>query len=79
LLKQQASTDPQAEAAKFVNPEKGVAEVASALAGARDIMAERVSDDVIARAHLARDRRRAARPGRAHRPSPRRWTGLRRP
>ena len=52
LLRQLATTDPQAEAAPFVNPEKGVADVAAALAGARDILAERVSDDATARAKL---------------------------
>lgn len=52
LAKQQAATDPQAEAAKFVSAEKGVADVAAALAGARDIIAERVSDDAIARSKL---------------------------
>jgi len=52
LFQQQAATDPQAEAAKFVSAEKGVADVAAALAGARDIIAERVSDDANARAKL---------------------------
>ena len=53
LIFQQLPTfDPPAEAAKYVSPEKGVADAASALAGARDIIAERVSDDAIARAKL---------------------------
>ena len=52
LFQQQSTTDPQAEAAKFVSAEKGVADVAAALAGARDIIAERVSDDANARAKL---------------------------
>ena len=52
LFQQQSTADPQAEAAKFVSPEKGVADVAAALAGARDIIAERVSDDATARAKL---------------------------
>ena len=36
----------------YVNAERGVADVASALAGARDILAERISDDAQARAKL---------------------------
>jgi uncharacterized protein len=52
LFAQQATTDPQAEAAKFVSMEKGVADVNAALAGARDIIAERVNDDATARAKL---------------------------
>lgn len=52
LFAQQATTDPQAEAAKYVSAEKGVADAAAALAGARDIIAERVSDDANARAKL---------------------------
>jgi uncharacterized protein len=52
LFLQQATADPQAEAAKYVSTEKGVADVAAALAGARDIIAERVSDDANARAKL---------------------------
>jgi uncharacterized protein len=52
LFQQQSTTDPQVEAAKFVNAEKGVADLAAALAGARDIIAERVNDDATARAKL---------------------------
>ena len=52
LFQQQAATDPLAEAAKYVSAEKGVADVNAALAGARDIIAERVSDDAKARAQL---------------------------
>jgi len=52
LFQQQSTADPQAEAAKYVSTEKGVADVAAALAGARDIIAERVSDDANARAKL---------------------------
>jgi uncharacterized protein len=48
----QSTADPNTEAAKFVSTEKGVADVAAALAGARDIIAERVSDDADARAKL---------------------------
>ena len=52
LFQQQATADPQAEAAKYVSAEQGVADIAAALAGARDIIAERVSDDANARAKL---------------------------
>jgi uncharacterized protein len=52
LFARQSTADPQAEAAKFVNAEKGVADIAAALAGARDIIAERVNDDATARAKL---------------------------
>jgi protein Tex len=52
LFAQAATTDPLAEAAKFVSAEKGVADAHAALAGARDIIAERVSDDAQARAKL---------------------------
>ena len=52
LFNQQSTADPQAEAAKYVSPEKSVADAAAALAGARDILAERISDDAGARARL---------------------------
>jgi uncharacterized protein len=52
LFQQQAATDPQAEAAKYVSAEKGVADANVALAGARDIIAERISDDPTARAKM---------------------------
>jgi uncharacterized protein len=52
LFAQAATLDPQAEAKAFVNAEKGVADVEAALAGARDILAERISDDARARAKL---------------------------
>ena len=52
LFQQQSTAEPQAEAAKFVSAERGVADSAAALAGARDIIAERVSDDATARAKL---------------------------
>ena len=52
LFQQLPATDPQAEAAAYVSTEKGVADVATALAGARDILAERFSDDAVARAKL---------------------------
>jgi len=41
--------DPEAIAAAFVDAEKGVAAAADALAGARDILAERISDDAAVR------------------------------
>lgn len=48
----QASLDPMAEAAKYVDAGKGVETVDQALAGARDILAERISDDALARTKL---------------------------
>ena len=44
--------DPEKEAITFVNPEKGVASAREALAGARDIMAEWMSEDAEARCRL---------------------------
>ena len=52
LFQQQSTANPDTEAKAFVNAEKGVADVAAALAGARDILAERISDDAQARAKL---------------------------
>ncbi len=52
LFQQQATVDPATAAAPFVNAEKQVADVAAALAGARDILAERVAEDAAARARL---------------------------
>ena len=52
LFQQQSTADPQAEAAKYVSVEKGVADIAAALAGARDIIAEQVNDDAAARSQL---------------------------
>jgi uncharacterized protein len=48
----QGAEDPLALAAAFVSEGKGVKDVQEALAGARDIIAERVSEDEIARAKL---------------------------
>jgi uncharacterized protein len=45
----QGTVDPLLEAKAFVNTEKEVASVEDALAGARDILAERVSDDALTR------------------------------
>lgn len=52
LWSQEAATDPEQEAAAFVDAAKEVPDAAAALAGARDILAERVSDDAEARAKL---------------------------
>ncbi len=52
LSNQQSTADPMAAAAAFVSTDKGVADAAAALAGARDIIAERVSDDANARSKL---------------------------
>ena len=46
------NTDPLGEAAAFVDVEKGVNSAEEALAGARDIMAEWMSEDATARARL---------------------------
>jgi protein Tex len=53
LLQGGKTTDAElaARAVEFVDPEKGVATAEDALAGARDIVAERVSEDAAARAH----------------------------
>lgn len=50
----QRTNDIEREAARFVNAEKGVEDVAVALAGARDIIAERVSEDPKTRANMRR-------------------------
>jgi len=52
LLLQLATGDPVAEAKAYVSTEKGVADTTAALAGARDILAERISDDARARTAL---------------------------
>ena len=52
LLWAQRQLDLHREAAKFVNPEKGVANVEEALAGARDIIAEKISENPNIRARL---------------------------
>ena len=49
LFQQEAAMDPVAEAAAFVNSEKGVESAEDALAGARDIVAEWVNEDEGAR------------------------------
>ena len=52
LYAQQPADEPEMLAAPFIDPEKGVETAAEALAGARDILAERVSDDAGARKRL---------------------------
>lgn len=52
IFDQQAATDPKAEAQKYVAADKGVATIDEALAGARDIIAEWVSEDAKGRAQL---------------------------
>lgn len=49
MLFEQGDIDPEAEAAAFIDAEKGVESVDDALAGARDIIAEWVSEDAKAR------------------------------
>jgi uncharacterized protein len=51
-LFEQVDMDPAAEAAAFVNEEKGVESVEAALAGARDIIAEWANEDPNARARM---------------------------
>ena len=48
----QTGIDPETEAAAFVDPAANVATPADALAGARDIIAERVNEDDAARAEI---------------------------
>jgi len=52
MLIAQRQLDLAKVAQSFVNPDKGVADVEAALAGARDIIAERVSENVSLRARL---------------------------
>jgi len=52
LLEQPSVGDPQAEASAFVSPEKEVPDVKAALAGARDIVAELLSENADARARV---------------------------
>jgi len=52
LLFAQGAVDPVAEAAVFIDSEKGVASTGEALAGARDILAERFSEDPTARTRM---------------------------
>ena len=52
LWAQDPTTQPEEEAAPFISAEKEVPDAAAALAGARDIIAERINDDATARAKL---------------------------
>ena len=52
MLAQPDDGDPQTEAVALVNPDKGVADVEAALAGARDIVAEMVAENAEVRAHV---------------------------
>jgi protein Tex len=52
LWAQAPETNPEQEAAAFVDAAKEVPDAAAALAGARDILAERINDDAGARAKL---------------------------
>ncbi|MDI6797493.1 MAG: Tex family protein, partial [Desulfatibacillaceae bacterium] len=52
LIFEQTGCDPEKEAQAFVDEEKGVADIRQALAGARDIIAERIAEDADARAAL---------------------------
>ncbi|MBN2843160.1 MAG: RNA-binding transcriptional accessory protein, partial [Sedimentisphaerales bacterium] len=55
LILEQGDIDPMVEAEKYLNAEEGdkaVPDVVSALAGARDIIAEQISEDMTAREHL---------------------------
>ncbi|MEO6846830.1 MAG: Tex family protein [Chthoniobacterales bacterium] len=59
LWKQDAAVNPPAEAVAYLAPDKEIDTVEKALAGARDILAERISDDVTAREkirHLYREK-----------------------
>ncbi|MBR2824559.1 MAG: RNA-binding transcriptional accessory protein [Clostridia bacterium] len=49
IMIQTGKEDPETKAAEFVNPEKDVPDAETALAGARDIIAETVSDDAALR------------------------------
>jgi uncharacterized protein len=51
---EQAGCDPETEARAFVDPENGAGSAGDALAGARDIIAEWVSEDPATRAELRR-------------------------
>ena len=52
LMLQNPKGDPEAEAAKYIDPDKEVPDAEAALAGARDILAETVSDDADVRKAL---------------------------
>jgi uncharacterized protein len=48
----QGGSDPEAAAAMYVDPAKGVGSIEAALSGARDIIAEMINEDQAARARL---------------------------
>ncbi|MGE5382288.1 MAG: Tex family protein [Omnitrophica WOR_2 bacterium] len=52
LLMKQMPIDPESKAEEFINPEKSVLSIDDALAGARDIMAEWISEDKQARERM---------------------------
>jgi uncharacterized protein len=52
LLCDQKGIDPQAAAAAWVDPQKGIASIEEALAGARDIIAEMLNEDQTARVRM---------------------------
>jgi len=52
LWEQKPEANPDELAAAYVNAEKGVADAAAALAGARDILAEMMNEDAAARAKM---------------------------
>ena len=52
LLWKQSDIDPEHEARAYVDSDKDVGDVESALAGARDIMAQWVSEDAVARGRI---------------------------
>ena len=52
FAKGETCTDPEGEAAAYVDPEKGVETVADAIQGASDIIAEMISDDADVRKEL---------------------------
>lgn len=52
LWAQDRTTDPEREAARYIDPERDVPDADTALAGARDIIAERASEDPDARGEL---------------------------
>jgi uncharacterized protein len=52
FLFENQNADPSEEAAKYIDPEKSLPDAEAALAGARDILAERVSDDATLRGQV---------------------------
>ncbi len=52
LFEQTPGIDPPAEAVRFINPEQGAIDTGDALAGARDIMAEWVNENLEARERM---------------------------